>query len=121
MPPTLNLIVDPGELNVSLSHALPAMTRRISICGDMHYGYVALGLTRTHQEEDVTTHTIVKMYTHMNATDVGLPIPNDTKKAIPESVYGRTDSTTVVTMAKYKDACSCPRCSWTVLPCRTIR
>ena len=33
----LNFIVEDDELNVSLSHAFPATTRRISICGDMHY------------------------------------------------------------------------------------
>ena len=45
----------------------------------------------------------------MNATDVGLFSPNDTKKAMPESVYGSTDSTMTMTTAKYKDAYSCPR------------
>jgi hypothetical protein len=33
----LNSIVESDRLNVSLSHAFPAITRRISICGDMHY------------------------------------------------------------------------------------
>ena len=57
----------------------------------------------------------------MNAADVGLPTPNDTSKAMPESVYGSTDSTTIVTTAKYKDAYARPRYSWTVLPCRNTR
>jgi hypothetical protein len=33
----LNLSVESGRLNPSLSHAFPATTRWISICGDMHY------------------------------------------------------------------------------------
>ena len=120
-PPQLNLTVEPRcSLNVSLSHALPTMTRRISIWGDMHYDMSHLAyLALTGGTEQ--PRTIIRKYTETNATDVELPTPNDTKKAMPESVYGSTDSTTSVTMAKYEDAYSLPRCSRTFLPCRTIR
>ena len=33
----LNLIVELGRLNVLLRHAFPASTRRINICGEIHY------------------------------------------------------------------------------------
>ena len=36
----------------------------------------------------------------MNSANVGLPTPNATKKAMPESVYGSTDSTMIVTTEK---------------------
>jgi hypothetical protein len=71
--------VETAVLLVSLSHALPDSTRRINICGDMH---------------------IKNTYTGRNADDVELPVPNVTKKATPESVYGSIDSTTSVTTEK---------------------
>ena len=120
VPPRLNLTVEPGRLDGLLSHALPASTRRIKICGDMHYG-MPRSAWSVPTREVATPRTIIMKYTQTNATDVGLPTPNDTKKAMPESVYGSTDSMTSVTTAKYEDAYSCPRCFWTFLPCRTKR
>ena len=117
----LKLIVDPGRMNVSLSHALLVSTRRINICGDMHYGVSHSDERASWARELARPRTIIRMYTEINATDVGLPTPNDTKKAMPESVYGSTDSTMSVTTAKYEDAYSCPSCSRTLLPCRSIR
>ena len=117
----LNLIVVPFRLNVPLSHASPPITRRINICGDMHYGKSRSIQRVLHVEHVAEPRTIMWTYTQMNVTNVGLPTPNDTKNAMPESVYGSTDSMTIVTTAKYIDAYSCPRRSWTVLPCRITR
>lgn len=119
--PALNLTGEFDCLNVSLSIAVPAITRRISICGEMHYNMSRLAQAAPSRGDTTRPRTIISIYTHMNATDVGLPIPNDIKKAIPESVYGSTDSTTIVAMPKYRDAYSRPRHSRTALPCRMIR
>lgn len=121
-PPALNLTVELlVGLNVSSSQAVPTITRRIKICGDKHYDMAHLASLALSRWDLARLRTIIVMYTQTNATDVELPIPIDTKKAMPESVYGSTDSTTIVTTAKYKPAYSFPRYGWTALPCCTTR
>ena len=83
--------------------------------------YVVPSLAIPSAGDVAKPRTIIRKYTQRNARDAGLPTPNVTKKAMPESVYGRTDSTTIATTAKYKDAYPCPRCSWTFLPSRTTQ